>query len=266
MRINAEDPVRFLPGPGTITDWQQPKGNRIRVDAGYQAGDTVPPLYDSLMAKLIVHADTRDDAIELGRSALSEFRVSGPKDDRRPSLLLSAKRHAVTRYINKAGAAAGLPHIGGLSAITRPSASRWPAPWSPAPRSSSPTSRPAVTPPAPRAYSLLPRPSRGRESMSADCLPAIPDPQPGAQQHLHGHARHPNRIGGPACTAQFRRSGRVLGGPCSGRSPRIVRDIEDCSAWGAVEGSLARLKASRAWRVSPVRCSQAGMPTCWKAW
>jgi acetyl-CoA carboxylase biotin carboxylase subunit len=79
MRINAEDPIRFLPGPGTISDWIEPVGEGIRVDAGYQAGNTVSPLYDSLMAKLIVRADNREAAITTARSALSELKVSGPK-------------------------------------------------------------------------------------------------------------------------------------------------------------------------------------------
>jgi acetyl-CoA carboxylase, biotin carboxylase subunit len=79
MRVNAEDPVRFLPGPGTITGWHEPSGPGIRVDSGYRAGNTVSPLYDSLMAKLIVHGDSRQAAIETARAALAEFRVAGPK-------------------------------------------------------------------------------------------------------------------------------------------------------------------------------------------
>ena len=58
LRINAEDSKRFLPGPGAITEWVEPTGDGIRVDAGFAAGTTVTPNYDSLMAKLIVHAPT----------------------------------------------------------------------------------------------------------------------------------------------------------------------------------------------------------------
>src|SRR5205823_6257959 len=54
LRINAEDPKRFLPGPGAITAWTEPTGEGVRVDSGYAAGTTVTPFYDSLMAKLIV--------------------------------------------------------------------------------------------------------------------------------------------------------------------------------------------------------------------
>src|SRR5690606_25635341 len=60
LRINAEDPKRFLPGPGAITTWVEPTGDGVRVDSGYAAGNTVTPNYDSLMAKLIVHGATRD--------------------------------------------------------------------------------------------------------------------------------------------------------------------------------------------------------------
>jgi len=79
LRINAEDPKRFLPGPGTITSWEEPSGEGVRVDAGYAAGTTVTPHYDSLMAKLVVHGIDRDQALERARAAVASFRVEGPK-------------------------------------------------------------------------------------------------------------------------------------------------------------------------------------------
>jgi acetyl-CoA carboxylase, biotin carboxylase subunit len=79
LRVYAEDPVRFLPGPGTITLWDEPSGAGIRVDAGYQAGNTVTPFYDPLLAKLCVRADDREQAIERARAAVAAFRVTGPK-------------------------------------------------------------------------------------------------------------------------------------------------------------------------------------------
>jgi propionyl-CoA carboxylase alpha chain len=79
LRVNAEDPKRFLPGPGTITTWVEPVGEGVRVDAGYQAGNTVTPYYDSLLAKLIVSAPSRAAAIERARAAVAAFEVAGPK-------------------------------------------------------------------------------------------------------------------------------------------------------------------------------------------
>lgn len=79
LRINAEDPRRFFPGPGAITTWEQPGGPGVRVDSGYQAGTTVTPHYDSLMAKLVVHGADRAEAIERARAAVADFRVEGPK-------------------------------------------------------------------------------------------------------------------------------------------------------------------------------------------
>ncbi|MFD5552546.1 acetyl/propionyl/methylcrotonyl-CoA carboxylase subunit alpha [Streptomyces sp. NPDC127068] len=79
FRVNAEDPVRFLPGPGRVTRWREPVGEGIRVDAGYAEGDTVTPAYDSLMAKLVVHAGTRAEALAVAAGALAEFVVVGPR-------------------------------------------------------------------------------------------------------------------------------------------------------------------------------------------
>jgi acetyl-CoA carboxylase biotin carboxylase subunit len=79
LRINAEDPRRFLPGPGTITLWQEPTGEGVRVDAGFGPGDTVTPFYDSLLAKLVVHGATREEALARARSAVADFVVTGPK-------------------------------------------------------------------------------------------------------------------------------------------------------------------------------------------
>jgi acetyl-CoA carboxylase biotin carboxylase subunit len=79
FRVYAEDPVRFLPSPGEITKWEEPSGPGIRVDAGYQAGNTVTPFYDPLLAKLCVHCATRDEALGRAREAVAAFRLAGPK-------------------------------------------------------------------------------------------------------------------------------------------------------------------------------------------
>jgi acetyl-CoA carboxylase biotin carboxylase subunit len=77
-RINAEDPANtFQPAPGTITAWQPPGGDGIRVDTHVTAGYVVPPFYDSLLAKVIVRAADRDAAIGKMIAALSAFQVAG---------------------------------------------------------------------------------------------------------------------------------------------------------------------------------------------
>ena len=79
LRIYAEDPKRFLPGPGTITQWDEPEGDGIRVDAGYQAGNTVTPFYDPLLAKLCIHGADRQQTLDRARNAVAAFTVQGPK-------------------------------------------------------------------------------------------------------------------------------------------------------------------------------------------
>ncbi len=77
-RINAEDAARgFLPSPGTVATWNLPGGPGVRVDSHVYQGYTIPPYYDSLIAKLIVHGSTRDEALARTRRALSEFVVEG---------------------------------------------------------------------------------------------------------------------------------------------------------------------------------------------
>jgi acetyl-CoA carboxylase biotin carboxylase subunit len=79
MRVYAEDPVRFFPAPGTIVTWQEPVGDGVRVDAGYEAGQMVTPFYDPLIAKLIVSGATRQEAIAKGLMALDNFVIEGEK-------------------------------------------------------------------------------------------------------------------------------------------------------------------------------------------
>jgi len=76
-RINAEDPRSFTPSPGRITRWQVPGGFGVRVDSHANAGYLVPPYYDSMIAKLIVHGATRADALDRMRLALAEMHVEG---------------------------------------------------------------------------------------------------------------------------------------------------------------------------------------------
>ncbi len=76
-RINAEDPTSFAPWPGLITEYHPPGGAGVRIDSGVYGGWKVPSDYDSLLAKLIVHAPTRPEALIRMRRALSEFIVGG---------------------------------------------------------------------------------------------------------------------------------------------------------------------------------------------
>ena len=78
-RINAEDPETFLPSPGRIVQYHQPGGPGIRVDSHIYNNYLVPPFYDSLIAKLVAHGSSRDEAIARMRSALSEMVVEGIK-------------------------------------------------------------------------------------------------------------------------------------------------------------------------------------------
>lgn len=79
MRIYAEDPIRFFPAPGKIVTWDEPKGEGVRVDAGYEAGQMVTPFYDPMIAKLIVSADSRPAAIEKAVEAVRGFAIEGEK-------------------------------------------------------------------------------------------------------------------------------------------------------------------------------------------
>jgi acetyl-CoA carboxylase biotin carboxylase subunit len=76
-RINAENPVTFAPSPGRVTDYHPPGGLGVRVDSALYAGYSVPPYYDSLIAKLIVHGPTRNECLMRLRRALEEFVVGG---------------------------------------------------------------------------------------------------------------------------------------------------------------------------------------------
>ena len=79
FRINAEDPGRgFLPSPGRVDSLRIPGGPGVRWDSGIEAGDVVQPAFDSMIAKLVVHADDRDAALVRARRALRELVVQGP--------------------------------------------------------------------------------------------------------------------------------------------------------------------------------------------
>ena len=78
-RINAEDPRTFVPSPGTIKTWHTPGGLGVRVDSGAYQGYRIPPYYDSLIGKLIVHGRTREECLKRLSRVLDEFVVDGIK-------------------------------------------------------------------------------------------------------------------------------------------------------------------------------------------
>jgi acetyl-CoA carboxylase biotin carboxylase subunit len=76
-RINAEDPETFMPSPGKIQDYLTPGGYGVRVDSAMYQGYQIPPHYDSLIAKLIVYGDTREECLQRARRALHEYVITG---------------------------------------------------------------------------------------------------------------------------------------------------------------------------------------------
>jgi len=78
-RINAEDPDTFLPSPGTITQYHQPGGPGVRVDSHIFNNYTVPPFYDSMIAKVITHGESREQALSRMHGALQEMVIDGIK-------------------------------------------------------------------------------------------------------------------------------------------------------------------------------------------
>ena len=105
-RIVAEDPLTMLPSPGTISSYHQPGGIGVRVEAGVAENSTVPIFYDSLVAKVVVHGRTREEAVHRMRSALAEYCIEGIKTNiplhqriLRDREFLVGKVH--TRYLDK---------------------------------------------------------------------------------------------------------------------------------------------------------------------
>jgi acetyl-CoA carboxylase, biotin carboxylase subunit len=76
-RITAEHPETFIPSPGLVTDYHPPGGLSVRVDSGLYAGYTIPPYYDSLVAKLIVHGRDRTECLMRLRRSLEEYVIGG---------------------------------------------------------------------------------------------------------------------------------------------------------------------------------------------
>ncbi|WNC12844.1 acetyl-CoA carboxylase biotin carboxylase subunit [Brevibacillus brevis] len=79
LRVYAEDPVSFLPSPGTISLYQPPAMEHVRIDDGVQSGTQVTPFYDPMIAKVIVSGATRDEAVERGIAAMQNFQIAGIK-------------------------------------------------------------------------------------------------------------------------------------------------------------------------------------------
>ena len=80
-RVYAEDPKNFFPSPGKLRVFRQPQGNNVRVETGYAEGREVTPYYDPMIAKVIVRAETRDQAIDRLIAALEAFEIQGPKNN-----------------------------------------------------------------------------------------------------------------------------------------------------------------------------------------
>jgi len=108
VRVYAEDPVKFFPSPGPLTRYRPPAASAaLRVETGYAEGCTVTPLYDPLLAKVIAHAPTRPQALDMLADALAQFEVAGVKTN------IPFLRRALT----DPGLRAGAVHTGLAAAV-----------------------------------------------------------------------------------------------------------------------------------------------------
>ncbi|HAS01667.1 MAG TPA: biotin carboxylase, partial [Brevibacillus sp.] len=81
MRVYAEDPATFFPSPGTITAYEIPQMESVRIDDAVQAGTIVTPFYDPMIAKLIVSGETREQAVLLAQKAVESYKIEGVKSN-----------------------------------------------------------------------------------------------------------------------------------------------------------------------------------------
>jgi acetyl-CoA carboxylase biotin carboxylase subunit len=116
FRVNAEDPSKgFLPSAGLVTRFDPPLGPGVRVDTHAFTGYRIPPTYDSLLAKVIVHAEDRESCIARSQRALGELNVEGVRTTRDLHLdVLAEARFRLGTYTTSyiEDAAADLPHLG----------------------------------------------------------------------------------------------------------------------------------------------------------
>jgi len=128
-RINAEDPARgFLPVPGRIARYQEPGGPGIRVDSGFGEGDEIPTAYDSLIAKVVAWAPTRDDARRRMLRALDEFLIGGiPTTIPAHKILLESTEFVDGTYTTRTVEGGGLDLLIGptVPASAKTSERRW---------------------------------------------------------------------------------------------------------------------------------------------
>jgi acetyl-CoA carboxylase biotin carboxylase subunit len=108
-RINAENPVSFRPSPGKIVHYHPPGGLGVRVDSAVYQGYSIPPYYDSLLGKLIVHGKTRGECLMRLRRALDEFVVDGIETTCRCSVRWCATRTSSTATITSTGWSSSSP-------------------------------------------------------------------------------------------------------------------------------------------------------------
>ncbi len=193
-RINAEDPgARFMPAPGPITGWREPSGPGVRVDAGVRAGFTVPQAYDSLLAKLIVWGEDRDQARRRMLRALDEFQIEGvPTTIPFHRLAMTDPAFVAGERLHRPGRAGHGPVVAGAGDPRRrrpaDGQGRRPGGWSSSWRASASTS------------TCSPR-SRSR-CRSGSAPPAPPGPWSGPGPRRAGRARRSSR---PPCRARSSR-------------------------------------------------------------
>ena len=234
-RINAEDGgANFMPAPGTLSAWSPPSGPGVRLDGGYENGETIPGSFDSLVAKLIVTGRDRTQALERSRRALDEFVVDGM-----PTVI--PFHQAVVRdpaFIGDGETASTSTRSGSRPTSTtrssptpatrpRPTSPRSGRPWSSRSAASgsrsccpatSAGSRPAVAP-----GRRKPKRAAGKKSGSAASGDAVTSPDaghhrqgrrrggPGGRRGRHGRGHRGDEDGAAAQGAQVRHRDRPAG-------------------------------------------------------